>query len=117
MKLIKLLPMVIGLVLLVVGLALMYFPPKEINGFYGYRTQRSYSSQRCWDFAQKYSAKVMVVSSLLLLAICGAVCYVEQRSNVNDLVCVAVNAVLMTMLSFVEIAVVICLTERALSKL
>ena len=40
--------------------AFMYAaPPGEINGLVGYRTSSSMKSQERWDFAQKYSAKLM----------------------------------------------------------
>ncbi len=117
MKSIKFMPMMLGVLLLVIGLIFMYFPPKKMNAVYGYRTPRSYGSQECWDFAQKYSAKVMVISSVCLLIICGAVCYIEYRFCVHDLSAVIVNGILITILSFIEIAMVLHLTERALAKL
>ena len=117
MKLIRYLPILIGLMMLVCGLVLMCFPPKEINGVYGYRTTRSYSSQKCWDYAQKYSARVMVLSSACLLVICGVVCCVEHCLNASDFSAVIVNSILVVMMSFIVIALVICLTERALAKM
>lgn len=58
---------IIGAILLLTGLILLKFPPKRINGLYGYRTTRSMSSQKNWDFAQKYSAKLMAKSGTLLI--------------------------------------------------
>ena len=42
------------------------FPPKKINSFYGYRTLNSMKSQQAWDFSQKYSAKEMIKSGIIL---------------------------------------------------
>lgn len=51
---------------------LMFFkikPPKKINSWYGYRTIRSQQSQRHWDFAQRYSARITIgFNSILLVA-------------------------------------------------
>ena len=43
------------------------FPPKKINHFYGYRTPASKRSQAAWDFAQIYSARLMLRLGLGLL--------------------------------------------------
>ncbi len=60
---------IIGIILMVTGIVLYKFPPKKINGFYGYRTNRSMKSQESWDFAQKYSAKELIKFSSLLLIV------------------------------------------------
>ena len=44
--------LLIPAVMIVVGAVFLKRPPKRVNGFYGYRTQRSMSSQEAWDFAQ-----------------------------------------------------------------
>jgi len=53
-----------------------YYPPKEINDLYGYRTGASKKSQEQWDFAQRFCAvqaikiaTVMIVLSLLVFFI------------------------------------------------
>ena len=49
----------VGIIFFIVGLIMNKFPPKSINSLYGYRTASSMQSQTKWDFAQKYSAKIM----------------------------------------------------------
>lgn len=61
--------LVVGLIFIVMGIFMYLFPPKKINGLYGYRTATSMESQAKWDFAQKYSAKVMAFIGLLLAVI------------------------------------------------
>ncbi|HRP90901.1 MAG TPA: SdpI family protein [Edaphocola sp.] len=56
-----------GLILMVVGLIMFKFPPKNINSFYGYRTTNSMKNQKRWDFAQKYSAKEMIKLGIVLM--------------------------------------------------
>lgn len=49
----------------------MKFPPKTINGWYGYRTARSMKSQERWEFAQIYSARELVKHGLFLILFGG----------------------------------------------
>ena len=57
------------LIFLVVGVVFWMCPPKKINEFYGYRTTRSRKSQEAWDFAQRYSAKLMTMFGLAALVV------------------------------------------------
>ena len=59
----------VGAVFFLTGLILFKFPPKKINGLYGYRTTRSMESQKNWDFAQKFSGKLMAKYGALLVLI------------------------------------------------
>lgn len=58
-----------GIILIVVGFILLRYPPKEINSLYGYRTEKSMNSQEAWDFAQIYSAKLMIKAGGFLSAV------------------------------------------------
>lgn len=58
-----------GIFLVVCGWVLKKYPPKKMNALYGYRTGRAYKSKEAWDFAQTYSAKILIQSSLSLLLI------------------------------------------------
>ena len=59
----------VGIIFIIVGLLMYKFPPKSINSLYGYRTASSMQSQTKWDFAQKYSAKLMSLIGLGLFII------------------------------------------------
>ena len=50
-----------GTVMLLVGIIMLIFPPRNINHIYGYRTKQSMESEENWQFAQTYSAKLMVI--------------------------------------------------------
>ena len=52
---------IVGVAFLLISLFLINFPPKEINGLYGYRTSRSMQTQEAWDFSQRYSSKIMII--------------------------------------------------------
>ena len=56
-----------GLILILAGLIMYKFPPKNINSLYGYRTSSSMENQEKWDFAQNYSTKEMMKLGFLLL--------------------------------------------------
>ena len=63
-----LVPLLTGPIFIFAGFIMLYFPPKKINGLYGYRTSSSMKSQERWDFAQIYSAKELIkLGGLLLL--------------------------------------------------
>ena len=62
-----LIPFITGLVFTITGIILFWFPPKKINGFYGYRTFSSMKSQERWDFAQLYAAKELIKSGIILI--------------------------------------------------
>lgn len=48
------------------GFLMLKFPPKKINGLYGYRTLSSMKNQERWDFSQKYAAVEMIKLGALL---------------------------------------------------
>ena len=71
------------LILTVVGVVFWMYPPKKINGLYGYRTTRSCKSQEAWDFAQRYSAKLMTIFGLAALIVAAAAHLFRNRLCIN----------------------------------
>ena len=66
---ILLIPILTGTIFIIIGLIMLKFPPKKINGLYGYRTSSSMKDQERWDFAQVYSAKEIIkLGGLLMLS-------------------------------------------------
>jgi uncharacterized membrane protein len=63
----------VGFVFTFLGAIMYSAQPTEINGFIGYRTSSSMKSQERWDFAQKYSSKVMMIcgSVMIVLSMLG----------------------------------------------
>lgn len=59
-------PLSCGIIFCITGCVMHYFPPKKINGLYGYRTANSMKSQERWDFAQVYAAKLLMQLGFLL---------------------------------------------------
>ena len=56
-----------GIACLVMGIIMFYFPPKNINSWYGYRTGQSMSTQEKWDFSQHYSAILMMKCAIFMI--------------------------------------------------
>lgn len=50
-----------------VALLFYFFKPEKINSLYGYRTKKSMKNKESWDFSQKYSSKIFLCFSILLL--------------------------------------------------
>ena len=59
----------IGMMLFIVGLLFIMFPPKNINSFYGYRTTNSRRNLDTWKVANSYSAILMTIEGLVLAVI------------------------------------------------
>lgn len=88
---------------------LRLFPPRKINGLYGYRTKRSMQSQKKWDFAQKYSAGLGLYLMAALLAVQVLTTIVIPDSVFSRLGLIA--------LLLIAIAFVIYKTERELGNI
>mgnify|MGYP002152270692 CR=1 FL=1 len=50
-----------GVIFIIAGFILLKKPPKEINYLYGYRTKTSMQNKSVWCFAQKLSAKYLMI--------------------------------------------------------
>lgn len=76
-------PISSGLIFIIAGIILLKFPPKKINGFYGYRTSSSMMNQERWDFAQIYSSKEMIKVGLLLTLVgsIGLICHPDEKTG------------------------------------
>jgi uncharacterized membrane protein len=58
----------VGIIYLVCGAFMYKIPPGKINYIMGYRTRRSMKDQTSWDFAQKYSGKLMIYAGIISMA-------------------------------------------------
>jgi len=99
----------VGILFILAGAILYVFPPKKINGLYGYRTSSSMKNQQKWDFAQKYSAKIMMLTGLIFSLIApskGLFKTDESTDLAIGMFCTIVGSILM-----------IVVVEKALRKL
>lgn len=71
-------------IILIVAIIAKKNPPKEINGFRGYRTALSKSSQEAWDYANKRIGELLMMSSLytFIIGVISAVIVIAIKMNV-----------------------------------
>jgi len=99
-------PAIIGLVFSIMGYAFYKNPPKEINGYMGYRTASSMKNQERWDFSQKYSSKLMSILGLGLIAFATLGLFTQFEQGTNDfLVFVSIIFTVLLLLVFTERAI------------
>jgi len=55
----------ISISILVIGVIFKLFPPRKINGFYGYRTWTSMKNIKSWNYAQKIGAYSFIIVGLV----------------------------------------------------
>ena len=60
-------PFMTGFIFFFIALITYYYPPKDINSLYGYRTSSSMKTQERWDFAQRFSSIRMIEGGLFLI--------------------------------------------------
>jgi len=72
-----------GILYFVIGWFFKLRPPKKINPRVGYRTKRARSSQKAWDFAQRYSAVALQWTGMGLIALGLAAPYLPGIGKSN----------------------------------
>lgn len=56
--------------IIIIGLLLFKYPPKKINIFFGYRTNRSMKNKKNWDYANKCCGKLWIILGLIMILMC-----------------------------------------------
>jgi len=91
-----------GLIFLVTGLIMKLRPPQKINSLYGYRTPRSMKNQENWTEANRYSAILLIRSSILMLLLASLAPFFIQNETIAWIsaiilvIIVALNLIIMT---------------------
>lgn len=93
--------------MIILGMFTKFYPPGKINAWYGYRTGLSKKSQEHWDFAQSLSARLMLVTGVLLMS------YWMVLSMMEIAMPVYVELAILIVASIIPII----LTQQALKKL
>ena len=104
------------LIFLVVGIVFWMYPPKKINEFYGYRTTRSRKSQEAWDFAQRYSAKLMTIFGLAALIVAATAHLFLNSLCINSDYLMLYDICITSLLPIIGVTPPIVLTELELRK-
>ena len=90
--------LLVGIIFILAGAILYVFPPKKINGLYGYRTASSMKNQQIWDFAQTYSAKIMMLTGLIFTLIAPSKGLFKTSESVDlaiGMFCMIIGSILM----------------------
>ena len=61
--------LIIPVTMIVFGQLFVRKAPKDINGFFGYRTKRSMKNKDTWEFAHKYIGRLWTVGGFIFLPI------------------------------------------------
>ncbi|NER11320.1 SdpI/YhfL protein family protein [Muriicola jejuensis] len=61
----------LALLIIALPLLLTYYPPKNINFFYGYRTKSSLKSKKNWDIANRIYPKELLKYSIYTILLQG----------------------------------------------
>lgn len=101
-------PLLVGSIFFIVGFLMYQFPPTDINYLYGYRTTNSMKSKERWDFAQVYSAKLIIYCGVFLMLFS----VVSLLFSVTETKGVLIGSVAI----FASIAVLIYKTEKAIKQ-
>lgn len=56
-----------------------FFPPKKVNSFYGYRTNKAIQNQDIWDFANSFFNKQLLIYSVISLAGALLLVYINPK--------------------------------------
>ena len=59
--------LLIPCIMIVFGMLFLRGVPRQINGFFGYRSGMSMKNQETWDFAHRYCGRLWVRSGWMLL--------------------------------------------------
>ncbi|MGL5152307.1 MAG: SdpI family protein [Clostridium sp.] len=93
-----------------VGHFLVKYPPKDINGMIGYRTRKSSTNKRTWDFSQKYSGelykKVSIVGFLTSIVL---ILIFAWSNNIEKIIFIVVYG------QIIEVFIPIIITEKRLT--
>ncbi len=70
---------IFAVITLIAGVLFYIYPPNYIYKLYGYKTKSSRKNKARWDFAQKYSAKLILRIGLIN----GAIAIVSSPISIN----------------------------------
>lgn len=103
-----LVPLICPLIMLITGYLLKKFPPKEINSSVGYRTQMSEKNIGTWNEANKYSTKLLIISSWMTVLLTLIISLILGKSNLEAECLIPIPLIL------ISIIVIVALTEKHL---
>lgn len=94
------------------GALFLKYPPKEINGIFGYRTTMSTKNQETWNFAHQYSGKVWVISGIINLVVFTLILLIFKDSSSFENILIKIVFAQLVVLLFVILPTEIALRKR-----
>ncbi len=97
-------------VLLVLGLAYLFFAPKEANYYFGYRCYYGMGSVRAWRFTQRLAGLLLSLLGLILTIVMAVISGGFASMEVTDMAWRAVNCLIWEAVLAVIVTLAINLT-------
>ena len=109
-------PHLIGVIFLLAGLIQKRFPPKHINGLYGYRMPSAMKNQQTWDEANGFSARYMIKLGLIMIAIGIVLVACLEMISIKEDARMGLLAALLVVSSMTMAVLLIVGTEKHMNK-
>lgn len=94
----------VGVICMVLGFIFKVFPPRKINGIYGYRTKLSMKNQDTWNEAQKYSANTFVIFGFIYVSLQFVLSYLIRNISIGyENIIILIGLVIMIILDEVHL--------------
>lgn len=105
--------LIFPLVFLITGYLLKKFPPKDINSYAGYRTQRAKKNIETWNEASKYSARLLIYFSLLSEVLTIISLFILGKSYILE----GAGVFIAMSLMIISLVLIVILTENHLKNI
>ena len=109
-------PQLTGTLLVIIGMIMLRFPPKKINGLYGYRMPSSMKNQQTWDEANRFAAAYMVKAGFITTAIGLVITTLLTLTKPPGNVYALINFMSLILSGIVPAIFIIVATEKHLTK-
>lgn len=109
-------PQLTGIILVLISALMLRFPPRQINGYYGYRMPSSMKSQAAWDEANRYSSAYMLKAGLIVIIVGIIIAVVLATTTMPGNIRVAMSIGSMLAPAIVPAVLVIVATEKHLTR-
>ena len=109
-------PQLIGLIFMIMGYIQKRFPPKHINGLYGYRMPSAMKNQQTWDEANSFSARYMIKLGLIMIAVGIVLVACLEMISIKEDAHMGLLAALLVVSSMTMAVLLIVGTEKHMNK-
>ena len=68
--------------LLIISVIYYFFKPKNVNSFFGYRTQKSTKNINTWNLANNISSKLLLIYSICIFVVSAILLIVNKEKYI-----------------------------------